>query len=103
MRPSTAHCDLANTPAMEETMTEANSKPMCPMADMCQGMKDKPTSSLVLFIPALIFVIFGITILIAPQILAWLVGIALILVGVVMLLFGRFMRGFAERSQQTHE
>jgi len=52
---------------MGETMTEATSKPMCPMADMCQGMKDKPTSSLVLFIPALIFVIFGIRVLIAPR------------------------------------
>ncbi len=84
-------------------MTESASAPPCPMAAMCKGMTDKPKSGLVLLIPALIFVIFGITILIAPQILAWLVGIALILVGVVMLLFGRFMRGFAERSQQTHD
>ena len=99
MRPSTARCNLVNTPEMEETMTEATSKPMCPMADMCKGMIDKPMSGLVLFIPALIFVIFGVAILIAPQILAWLVGIALIVMGVAMLLFGRFMRGFAKRSQ----
>ena len=88
---------------MEETMTEANSKPMCPMAGMCKGMIDKPISGLMLFMPALIFVIFGVAILIAPQILAWFVGIALIVMGVAMLLFGRFMRGFAKRSQQTHD
>jgi len=73
------------------------------MAAMCKGMTDKPMSGLVFLIPALIFVIFGVAILIAPQILAWLVGIALIVMGVAMLLFGRFMRGFAKRSQETHD
>jgi uncharacterized membrane protein YfcA len=56
------------------------------MAAMCKGMTDKPKSGLVLLIPALIFVIFGVAILIAPQILAWFVGIALIVMGVAMLL-----------------
>ena len=84
-------------------MTESTSAPPCPMAAMCKGMTDKPKSGLVLLIPALIFVIFGVAILIAPQILAWLVGIALIVMGVAMLLFGRFMRGFAKRSQETHD
>jgi uncharacterized membrane protein YfcA len=73
------------------------------MAAMCKGMTDKPKSGLVLLIPALIFVVFGVAILIAPQILAWLVGIALIVMGVAMLLFGRFIRGFAKRSQGTHD
>ena len=84
-------------------MTESTSAPSCPMAAMCKGMTDKPMSGLMLLIPALIFVIFGVAILIAPQILAWLVGIALIVMGVAMLLFGRFMRGFAKRSQETHD
>jgi len=73
------------------------------MAAMCKGMTDKPKSGLVLLIPALIFVIFGVAILIAPQILAWFVGIALIVMGVAMLLFGRFMRGFAKRSHGMHD
>ena len=79
-------------------MTESTSAPTCPMAAMCKGMTEKPMSGLVLLIPALIFVIFGVAILIAPQILAWLVGIALIAIGVAILVFGRFMRKFAERS-----
>ena len=73
------------------------------MAAMCKGMTDKPKSGLMLLIPALIFVIFGVAILIAPQILAWLVGIALIVMGVAILLLGRFMRGFAKRSHATHD
>ena len=79
-------------------MTESTSAPPCPMAAMCKGMTDKPKSGLMLLIPALIFVIFGVAILIAPQILAWLVGIALIAIGVAILVFGRFMQKFAERS-----
>jgi len=83
---------------MEEEMTESTSAPMCPMAAACKGMMDKPTSGLVLVIPALIFVIIGVAVLIAPQILAWLVGIALILMGVAVLVLGRFMRRFSGRS-----
>jgi uncharacterized membrane protein HdeD (DUF308 family) len=83
---------------MEDEMTESTSTPTCPMAAACKGMMNKPMSGLMLVIPALIFVIFGVAVLIAPQILAWLVGIALILMGVAMLLFGRFMRRFSERS-----
>lgn len=79
-------------------MTESTSTPTCPMAAACKGMMNTPMSGLMLVIPALIFVIFGVAVLIAPQILAWLVGIALILMGVAMLLFGRFMRRFSERS-----
>ena len=79
-------------------MNESISTPTCPMAAMCKGMMDKPTLGLVLLIPALLFVIFGVAILIAPQILAWLVGIALIVVGVAILVFGRVMQKFSECS-----
>lgn len=70
---------------------------MCPMAETCKGMMGKPMSGLMLIIPALVFIIFGIAVLIAPQILAWLVGVVLIAMGVAMLVFGRFMRRFAQR------
>jgi len=58
---------------------------------------DKPMSGLVLVIPALVFVILGVAVLIAPQVLAWLVGIALIVMGVAILVFGRFMQKLAKR------
>ena len=84
-------------------MTESIQTPMCPMAETCKGMMDRPMSGVVLLIPALVFVILGAAVLIAPQILAWLVGIALVVIGVAMLVFGRIMRGFAKRSQDTHD
>jgi len=68
------------------------------MANACKGMMDKPMSGLVLVIPALVFVTLGVAVLIEPQILAWIVGIVLIVMGVAMLVFGRIMRRFAERS-----
>ena len=67
------------------------------MAEMCKGMMHRPTPGLVLIIPALVFVILGVAILIAPQIFARLVGIVLVVIGVAILVFGRFMRRFAER------
>ena len=79
-------------------MIESNSTAMCPMANACKGMMNRPMSGLVLVIPALVFVILGVAVLIEPQILAWIVGIVLIVMGVAILVFGRFMRRFAERS-----
>jgi uncharacterized membrane protein HdeD (DUF308 family) len=61
-------------------------------------MMDKPMAGPVLVIPALVFVILGVAVLIEPQILAWIVGIVLIVMGIAMLVFGRFMRRFAESS-----
>jgi len=71
-------------------MIESNSTATCPMANTCKGLG--------LVIPALVFVTLGVAVLIEPQILAWIVGIVLIVMGVAMLVFGRFMRRFAERS-----
>jgi uncharacterized membrane protein HdeD (DUF308 family) len=83
---------------MEKTMTESNSTATCPMANACKGMMNKPMAGPVLVIPALVFVILGVAVLIEPQILAWIVGIVLIVMGIAMLVFGRFMRRFAESS-----
>jgi len=79
-------------------MIESNSTATCPMANACKGMMDKPMVGPVLVIPALVFVILGVVVLIKPQILAWIVGIVLIVMGIAMLVLGRIMRKFAERS-----
>ena len=68
------------------------------MANACKGMMNKPMAGSVLVIPALVFVILGVVVLIEPQILAWIVGIVLIVMGIAMLVFGRIMRRFATRS-----
>ena len=70
---------------------------MCPMAETCKGMMDKPGSSFWIVIPGLIFIILGVTIIVYPKILAWLVAVALILMGVAMLMMVNFMRGIGKR------
>ncbi len=78
---------------MEEKMSMA----ACPMAKACKGMAEKPGTSLWMIVPGLIFVALGITIILYPQILVWLVAIALIVMGVAMLMMANFMRGFGKR------
>ncbi len=78
-------------------MEEKVSMPTCPMAATCKGMMEKPGSSLWMIIPGLIFVALGVTIILYPQILVWLVAIALIVMGFAMLMMVNFMRNFGKR------
>lgn len=70
---------------------------MCPMAATCKGMLNRGRSGLALLAPGAVFILLGVIVLIEPQILVWLVAAALILMGIAMLMFGRFMRKFGER------
>ncbi len=78
-------------------MEEKMSMSTCPMAGACKGMMEKPSTSLWMIIPGLIFVALGIAIILYPQILVWLVAIALIVVGLAMLMMVNFMRSFGKR------
>ena len=73
---------------------------MCPMAETCKGLIDKPGSTYWTMIPGAIFVVLGVAIIVYPQILAWLVAIALIVMGVAMLLMANFMQGIGRKFQQ---
>lgn len=79
----------------------ANTAPMamCPMAATCKGMMAKPRSGLMLMIPGFVSIILGVAVLIEPQILAWLVAIALIVMGIAMLMMANFMRKMGQRVQ----
>ena len=72
---------------------------MCPMAETCKGMIEKPGSSYWMIVPGAIFIVLGVAIIVYPQILAWLVAIALIVMGVAMLMMVNFMRGIGRRFQ----
>jgi uncharacterized membrane protein HdeD (DUF308 family) len=85
---------------MEENMSVP--MPMCPMAETCKGMMEKPTSRLALIIPGVILIILGVTVLIEPRILAWLVAIALIVMGIAMLMLTRFVRRVGEQFKGNH-
>jgi hypothetical protein len=52
--------------------------PMCPMAQMCKGMMERPLSGLVMIIPGLAFIALGLLIVAWPSVLPWLVATACI-------------------------
>jgi uncharacterized membrane protein HdeD (DUF308 family) len=80
-------------------MTEKTPMSTCPMAETCKGMMEKPASSFWMIIPGLMFVVLGVIIILYPQILAWLVATALIVMGVAMLMMVNFMRRIGKRVQ----
>jgi cytochrome c biogenesis protein CcdA len=52
-----------------------------------------------MMIPGILFIALGVFIILYPQILAWLIAIALIVMGIVMLMMINFMRGIGKRFQ----
>ena len=84
-------------------MAEPVPMPMCPMAETCKGMMEKPSSGLVLIIPGIVLIVLGVSVLVEPRILLWLVAIALIVMGVAMLMLSRFMRKIGRRFQNIRQ
>jgi len=76
---------------MEEMMAA------CPMARACKGMAESHGSGWWMVVPGLVFIGLGISIMIYPRILVWLVAVALILVGLAMLMMVNVMRNFGRR------
>lgn len=74
---------------------------MCPMAETCKSMMEKPGSGLWMLVPGILFIILGVMIIVYPQILAWLIAIALIVMGIAMLMMIRFMRGIGKRLRTS--
>ena len=83
-------------------MVETTPMPTCPMAETCKGMMEKPRSGFMLGIPGIVLIILGVAVLIEPQILAWFVAFALIVMGIAMLMLRRFMRKIGQRFQSGH-
>jgi hypothetical protein len=65
---------------------------MCPMASMCKGMVGKPGAGNLMLVPGTILILVGILILIEPRILLWLIAGTSIIIGIIMFVFGNFMR-----------
>ena len=84
-------------------MTESTAMPICPMAETCKGMMEKPGSRLWLILPGLVFIVLGVAIILFPQTLAWLVAIALIVMGLAVLMMVTFMRNIGRRVRATHD
>jgi hypothetical protein len=60
------------------------------MAETCKAMMDKPMSGFMLIIPAVVFILLGVAVLIEPRILVWLVATAFIVMGMAMLMVVMF-------------
>ena len=84
-------------------MTDSMRMPMCPMAETCKGMMDKPFSGFMIVVPGIFLIILGLAVLIEPRILVWLMAVVLVVMGIAMLMFGRVMRKFQKRIQSTRE
>ena len=84
-------------------MAETSPMPMCPMAETCKGMMEKSGTGLWMMIPGILFIALGILIFLYPRILAWLIAIALIVMGIAILLMTRFMRGIGKRLQTSSD
>ena len=82
-------------------MAQAAPMPMCPMAETCRGMIEKPLSGLAMVLPGIVFIALGVLIGIWPSILPWLVAAACILAGGAMLLMANFMRGIGARLRSS--
>ncbi len=74
-------------------MAQAAPMPMCPMAETCKGMMEKPYSGLMMVIPGIAFIALGVLIVVWPSVLPWLVAAAGVLAGGAMLLMANLMRG----------
>jgi hypothetical protein len=75
--------------------------PMCPMAETCRGMMERPLSGLIMLVPGITFIALGMLIIVWPSILPWLVAPACILAGGGMLLMANFMRGVGARLRRA--
>ena len=65
---------------------------MCPMANMCQGMMEKPNASIFPTVAGMVFIALGILIILAPSVLVWLAAIVFVAIGVIMMVFANFIR-----------
>ncbi len=80
-------------------MAQAAPMPMCPMAETCKGMMERPLTGLVMVIPGIAFMALGILIVVWPSVLPWLVATACILAGGAMLMMASFMRRVGARHR----
>lgn len=69
------------------------------MSCACKDMMDKPGSGVWMLIPGLLFIVLGVLIILYPQILAWFIAIALIVMGIGMLMMVNFMRGIGKQVE----
>ncbi len=71
--------------------------PLCPMAEICNGMVIKRSVGFAPHFIGAIFILLGITILIEPRIVVWVLAFLLIVIGVMMIVVASLLRKLGER------
>jgi len=82
-------------------MSQAGPMRMCPMAETCKGMMAKPLSRLMMTIPGIAFIALGLSIIVWPPVLLWVVAATCILAGGAMLVMANFMRNVGARLRRA--
>jgi len=83
---------------MERKMAGLMQTPICPMAETCKGMMEKPFSGFMIVIPGLFLIVLGVVVLIEPRTLVWLMAAVFVVLGIAMLMLARFMRKIGRNS-----
>ena len=83
-------------------MSQPSPMPMCPMAETCKGMMEKPSSGYMIIVPGIVLIVLGVLVVIEPRILVWLVAVALVLMGIAMLMLAGFIRNVGRRFGDMH-
>lgn len=84
-------------------MAEPTPMPMCPMAETCKGMMEKPFSGFKLIVPGLVFIALGVLIVIEPRIVVWIIAAMCVLIGIMMLMMAGFVRRIGTRFQAMRD
>jgi hypothetical protein len=88
---------------MEEMIAEPTPMPMCPMAETCKGMMEKPFSSVMLIVAGLAFIALGVLVIYEPRILVWIIAAAFVLLGFMMVMMASFVRKIGTKFRAMHD
>ena len=80
-------------------MTEPTPMPMCPMAETCKAMMGKPFLGVVPIILGIVFIVLGVLVIFEPRSLVWILAVAFVFMGLMMLMMASFMRKVSTRFQ----
>jgi len=73
----------------------------CPMAAALKGAGDNPAMGYLIMLPGILFVALGVLILFQPAVLVWLMAGVSIIIGILLLLAGNFLRKMGARMRSA--
>ncbi len=87
---------------MEGREMSGSAAGQCPMASVMKDAGEKPTTGFLIMLPGLLFVALGVLILIQPKVLVWMMAGTSIIIGIVLIMLGNFVRSIGARMREIH-